>query len=80
MASLRAAAPAVADAIVQVAGGDLARAVQLSETLDPSWWRARRSEAHAAYPVKPELQRVVRAVLRERRDHPDPFASFPPLS
>lgn len=63
MTSRREAVVVLADAAVERTGGDLAAAVRLAAE-DPDL-------------VPPDLRGPVGAVLRDRLDHPDPFASFP---
>lgn len=63
MTSRREAAVALADAVVERADGDLAAAIRLAAE-DPDL-------------VPSDLRGPVGAVLRDRLDHPDPFASFP---
>lgn len=63
MASHRIDACALADEVLYLASDDLDRAVAAAELNEVS--------------EGPEPWAAVLAVLRDRRDHPDPFDSFP---
>jgi hypothetical protein len=67
----------LADAIVADADGDVERAyTQATETGGYEWWTVVALAAGVDFPLADE-RRVVLTVLKDRRNNPDPFASFP---